>query len=200
MYSSTIDFIDSGLSKLTAGEQIPLQAIFATYNAVDGYGDGPVESGKHGLNINIQAGYYIADINDIIMLGASIEGEAPKCIGRSAAQHIRDESSAAQHNVCVNVNSLDILQQANIFALVYAGFSAFQEALDCAAHIKKENNDATVIILTCDCDIDRKSKILDEYVDSDNITDYVVTHMCGGRGDMSEILEALIKQWPGVTA
>ncbi|MGB7957765.1 MAG: hypothetical protein WCF77_02895 [Minisyncoccia bacterium] len=93
---------------------------------------------------------------------------------------------------------LKIESQANasLLAVVYAGLSAFDEALEFARKVKQDRPDAKVVIVTCDCDLRRKASILEPMLQSEELEAVVVTHWCGGRSTMRDILEKIVEVWP----
>lgn len=89
-----------------------------------------------------------------------------------------------------------VLNNSDQLIVVYAGISGFQEFFDYACVLKRDFPQATVVVLTCDCHIARKEKILDDSIVAREIDYAVYTENCGGRRSMSDILKMLIFLWP----
>jgi hypothetical protein len=169
------EFIQKSIPALIA--QTPnLTAIFSTYNQVAGYEDGEVKTGKINLEVTVAT------------------GNMSPCIFPELASR---EGKTAQFEV--NGKLTAILEQPpqKMLAVVYAGISAFKEALTTVRAIHRKVPDAYIILLTCDCELEDKKRVLQPHVDSNLIKHVVVTPVCGGESAMGGILDALIKAWPG---
>jgi hypothetical protein len=180
MFTDTSDFLSTGVNALVAGHE-KLHVLFATYNAVAGYKSGTVETGKDGLTIQVQNGNLsYSPLTDLVY-----------CVGTPL------------HKVGANMEmSLKIEQpDATAFlAVVYAGLSAFNEAVALARKIKDDRPDAKIVITTCDCMLDDKSRTLSPLLQRKEIDAAVVTTICGGHDTMRDILEKVIEVWPAKVA
>lgn len=196
-YISVEDFLRQELPKLIA-EKRTLNALFATYGQVESYQSGPVNTGRIGLNIVVQAGNYVTTDS---ILKASSASLSLALAGDLEGSHAISEASrqpaiSAQANLTSEVaGALEKEECQDFLAIVYAGLSAFEQALEFAQKIKK-NAAANVAVLTCNCNLFRKSVALVPLLLSKELSHVIVTPACGGVRQMKEILEGLINAWP----
>lgn len=186
-------FIENVIPCLIAGKN-RLSAVFASYNRIGSRKDGLVETNKESLCILVQNGFLeysplaivalLIPENDVRQAGCNLMTEE----GRRS-QQVLQEKLAATMPAADEVG-------ADMLAVVYAGLSAFDEALVYARGIRGQYPQATIVILTCDCDLRRKEQVLGPLVESGEINHIVVTGFCGGEKDSEEILDGLVSAWP----
>lgn len=179
-----------------------LDALFLTYNGVSGFDNGTVE--QNGLSITIHSENPFPSLPDpeeeSIVLAAMAFPQNTNL--REAAYRILDEDRKDKQRLQRSLeNQTSFLSEfrtkKNLFVLVYAGLSAFQEALGFAKQIKQYITGALVAILTCDCDLDRKTPHLLMALHEDNGINYVIVSWeCGGYNPMGRIAKRLIDSWP----
>lgn len=190
------DFLEAMPGLITGKTE--LDAFFVTYKEIAGYEDrDSVDTGKPGLRIFIDQGghryNYMEEIGLIIIALSS--GKV------SAEVEAIDSTLQRARNVFNNMKSqndsrLADLGNRNLFVVVYAGIAVFNESLDYACKLKKNLPQAVVIVLTCDCDISNKERVMDKFLTAGKIDHAVYSGECGGRRPMGDILRMLIALWP----
>jgi hypothetical protein len=188
MFTNTDDFLVVGLGTILAGVK-RLNVLFATYNNVAGYKSGPVATRKEGLAIQVQNGdLHYSSLTDLVyLLGTPL--------AKIGSEAIKEEARAAQSELESLLN-IETAEDASFLAVVYAGLSAFDEAVAFARKVKKDNPAAKVVVVTCDCDLNNKARVLFPMLERREIEAAVVTSECGGRGTMRDILEKIVNDWP----
>ncbi len=147
-----------------------LRILFSTYNEVDDYDDGLVETGHPGLEILVATG-----------------GVKPSFLDAEAWRvRARNGQSLANKKLATQGEYPDI-------AVIYAGLSAFSSAIETVRALHGQSPQTIIVVLTCDCDLPAKEWELERV---EGIGAVIVTPRCGGRGDMRDILEAFVAQWP----
>ncbi|MDP1689999.1 MAG: hypothetical protein Q8L52_02235 [bacterium] len=190
------EFNDSVIPGLIGGKS-NLRILFSTYNEVHGYDDGKVETEDPNLEIVVTTG--------------GVKPESFSSIFRSMTQVI---AAVAVHDFAAADRELDLAEsdarrgQDEVkmklaehaeshgypdIAVVYAGLSAFASAVDTVKELHKRSPGTFIAVLTCDCDLAAKKWELGTV---DGIGATIVTPHCGGRGEMRDILEAFVAQWP----
>lgn len=187
------------LPELAGGEK-ELNAIFVTYNEVSDHEDGPVNTGKSGLNIIVQSGNLrYSEFSGTALVAGLATGNP--FLAQAGGYAMDEEGCLAQSKVKAKTEEhLTKLNNKNLLAVVYAGLSAFQESFVYAREIRKSNPQAKVVVLTCNCDQRNKEQVLDDAIKNREINDAVMTWECGGRNGMRAILEGLIASWPNSTS
>ena len=189
MFTHEPDFVSGGIKPLIDGVR-KLHVLFATYNTVAGYRSGPVQTGRDGLTIQVQNGNLVySPLTDLIWLGPHDP------LGKLGAQIMDAEGRAAQKMVESSLQ-IETGESAEFIAVIYAGLSAFDEALAMGRKIKAERPKSKVVIVTCDCAIERKAQTLNPLLQNKEIEAVVVTNTCGGRQTMRSILDGVMSQWP----
>ena len=188
MFTNRDEFIATGIGPLIAGAE-RLHVLFATYNNVAAYENGPVETDKDGLTIQVQNGNleYSPTADLIYFIGTPL--------GEIGSQAMRSEARAAQSELESKLK-IEAQKNASFLAVIYAGLSAFDEAIEMARKVKQEYVASKVVIVTCDCDFGRKHRTLDPMLASGQIDTVVETYECGGFATMRDILRATINSWP----
>lgn len=189
-------FISNQLAELIIGKSF-LTALFATYKEVYGYKSGLVKTEKTGLKVIVRNGHMAFDSSAVagLWIGASFSFRDPeaRAIGVAAVASERSRAKAAQQRV---ENQLGLEKDGNVLAVVYAGLSAFEEAVDFATHLKQGSSQVTAVVLTCDCNLSRKERQLLSLMEAGQIDHGIFTRECGGFGTMKNILEKLVSIWP----
>ena len=124
-----------------------------------------------------------------------VEGPASLASGdisRMVRYSKTEETSASESQQ--RVEKAVRLVSEDVFAVVYAGLSCPRAGLDFATKVRAKSPASFIIVITCDCELDTKMELFDARQDAINAL--IVTPHCGGQGEMGEILEALIAQWP----
>lgn len=177
-------------------DQEELDAIFVTYNSVNGYPAGRVNTEKAGLNIVVRSGNLEYSPMTLLALGAGI-ALADTELANSGSDRMEHEAHTALANVKDRTKEeLAKLENKSFLAVIYAGLSAFTKSLDYAREVRKSHPTAKVFVLTCDCDIRTKAPILDAAITCGEINDAIITSKCGGYDSMRKILEKLVTTWP----
>jgi hypothetical protein len=143
-----------------------LDVLFATYRNVGDYENGSVETKKEGLTITVRNG----DAREYYEFAAQLEVES--------ATEIKDQEG---------VSSL---------VVVYAGLSAFREAVAFARRIKRDHPAAKIVVVTCDCELSWKKRELEPMLQGGELEAVVVTSYCGGRTTMCDILKKIVAIFP----
>ncbi len=187
MFYQVPEFVSTGIPALINGTN-RLNVLFATYNTVNGY-DGDVDTGKDGLSIKVQSGHL--EYSPFVLPALMAPDPSMRSLGSIT---MREQGRQVQREL---ESSLKIeTQEGEFLAIVYAGLSAFSEAVEMARKIKADNPTAKIVITTCDCDIRHKTHTLTPMLERKEIEAVVVTGMCGGRGMMHDILEGIVRAWP----
>lgn len=188
MIARLTDFLVSGLRPYLEGTQ-RLHVLFATYNNVRMHESGPVETLKDGLTIQVQNGNL--DYSTFAVFGPLSSNFA---VSRLALDQGDVEARAAERAMKSSL-SLEREENAPLLAFVYAGASAFREAFDTAAGIKRDNPGSRVVVLTCDCNLEWKEHDMQPRISDGEIDQMIVTRECGGRDGMRLILDSVVEQW-----
>ncbi|MFH1759146.1 MAG: hypothetical protein ABH822_01125 [Patescibacteria group bacterium] len=175
------EFIDALPEMLR--DQTELYAVFLTYKEVAGHKNGPVDTGKPGLNISVHNGFlaYSPISPDFVISTEDMEKQA--LVAQVAAE------SDSQ-------DTLKELRGNNLMFVIYLGLVAFDQALENALQIRQDFPNAKIITVTCDCDDTRKKKALAPLFEQGLINFVIMDYACGGIGSMRNILHALIDAWP----
>ncbi len=130
------------------------------------------------------------------MLGMYAESIGNYRVSDAVLNEMELNSERAQDVVSSKV--IPALEQApeNLLAVVYAGISAFNQAIDTVEHIHRKAPHADIIVVTCDCDVPEKKRSLGPLIVRGIIKEVVVTPICGGQEDMGLIVSSLIEAWP----
>ena len=192
----TEEFVGSVIPKLIDGKN-GLRAFFSTYNEVTGHNSGPVETGDPNLEIAVSAGgaqpaslCEIFDSTERALRAAAVGDFA--AANRELDSATRD---ARQGQVAVAAAMADQTARQSYpdVAVVYAGYSAFRQAIATVTDLHKQSPETFIAVLTCDCDLGAKRWELGTI---DGLGAVVVTPRCGGRRDMRDLLEAFVAMWP----
>ena len=190
-FLGTSDFVEGKLSELIAG-RTSLNVLFATYNNVSGFSDGEVAHEKPGLKVVVQNGNLrYSSFAAVGGLVGFVKRDEALCDAAEEAGN--EEAREAQRMLERKLEQAPDMSQA--IAVVYAGLSAFDEALELARTIKRGNANAIIVVVTCDCDSSRKQRVLEPLLASEEIASVVMTSNCGGRATMGKICQAVIDRW-----
>lgn len=191
--STIMDVIATDIPALMVGAD-KLHVVLATYNEVFGYKDGAVETGKDGLTISIQSGHLSYSQ---LVLPSLLSGhfELMRLGSKMMDTEGREAQSKLESTFTIEGQPGDMF-----LVIIYAGLSAFDEAIEMARKAKRNNPTAKVIVVTCDCELRKKTYTLRPMLDSREIDSVVVDRECGGRGAMKTILEGVINMWPSKLA
>lgn len=197
MFVELKDFLENGITKFIEGKD-NLHVLFATYNSVDRYENGPISTGKSGLTIQVQNGNLCYSRTTIGMAFASLA--IPKLtqdhqIVRQLASDMNQEAQTAQAELYSHLEAGVPGNNTPLLAIIYGGLSAFDDAVTMAQNIKRDNPNTSVILTTCDCMLNEKESKLQPLLANQEIQEVVVTPFCGGRNMMREILETIMAKW-----
>lgn len=186
MFTQPKSFVSDTLPALIAGVG-GMHLLLATYNSVSGYESGDVETGVEGLTIHVQNGnLHYSPMTDLVFYGGEL--------GRIGAEAMDAEGQAAQASLESNVK-IENDEGTLLFSIVYAGVSAFDEAVDFARKIKKDHPTAKIVVLTCDCGLNSKKRDLLPMLQDKVFEEVIVTNRCGGEDIMSYLLESIKDAW-----
>lgn len=188
MFTNEADFVATGINALIANTD-RLHVLFATYNNVAHYESGPVDTKNDCLTIQVQNGDLdYSPITDLVyLLGTPLAAVG----GAAMEEEARDAQSALEASLAIEYK-----ENTLFIAVVYAGLSAFDEALDFARSVKKDQPAAKVVIVTCNCDLGHKDRVLEPLLQSKELDAVIVTYECGGRATMRDVLEGFMAAWP----
>lgn len=192
-------FIGEDLPRLVQGKQ-QMTAFFATYNVVRGHDNGLVKHGKGGLTIWVQNGDVIYSDVAFGMLAAGVFNPSDpvmRIVSEAGNRKLNAQAATAQAQVeQALADQPAIVNAENILAVVYAGLSAFDKAVAFASSLRAQHSHATVVVLTCDCQLESKGFELKPLMERGVIDYALATPECGGRKPMRTLLEALVAAWP----
>lgn len=193
-------FISTHLSALLSGRR-SLNVVAMTYNTIDGFPDGAVQTDKEGLSIFTAQGDTQHSILGRMLLWRSVDSATDeRTVIDSAMMGLaidRQESAAG-----VSQAEAKMQQEAalDIF-LIYAGFSATDRVLQTIRRVSGQYPNCKIITVSCDCDIESRKWAFQPYLNDGRMDHLVVTRECGGYEAMKDLLRAIIDQWqPTVTA
>jgi len=188
-YHVVDSFVRDDVPQLIAGHS-RLHIIFATYNTVGGYTNGPVKTGKDGLTVEVRGGEleYSKDSNRIFHIGNPVDQMLGLCVMQDDARkaHSKVEPAVIAGEDCEVPSAI----------FIYGGLSAFSEAVDTAVKAKNASPSSKVFITTCDCNLMEKESRLGQFLKNKTIECVVTTGECGGRAMMRQILEGIVEAWP----
>jgi hypothetical protein len=160
-----------------------MNVAFVTYNCVDGHGNGVVNK-ESSLRVTIvNGGRPLAGLADAL---PSLLVDARGFIDNQELL-----AKQAQREISLNKTSppkLDLL-------VIYAGIMAFNETLDELEAFKVRSPETLVVVVTCNCSLELKSRKLNTLKHAGLISEVVVGDECGGRISMRRLLEALSAAW-----
>ena len=132
MFTNEFDFVATGINALIAGAG-KVHVLFSTYNNVAHYGSGPVDTGKEGLTIEVRNGdlEYSPAANLVYALGTPLAAIGAAVMEEDA----RDAESTLE--AAIAIEAIEPKDGGTLIAVVYAGLSAFDEAVDFAHRIKQ---------------------------------------------------------------
>lgn len=198
MYQRTDDFIANTLPAIIAGKKA-LTALFVTYKTVGRHPSGEVLSDKPGLKMVVKSGnhdtYSMQTITSLT-LGLFPGNKVSRAMGDSL---FKAEGHAAMSKLRASLNDLEPETSGQVLVILYAGLSAFDEAVDYAKELRTRFSNLTIVVVTCDCDVNGKMKKLQPLLNNHSIDHVAVTHRCGGQMEMGEILDSLAEQWPAAS-
>lgn len=172
-----------------------LQAVFMTYKTIAGYPSGAVIDSLPGLKIEVRSSNSSFELVDQAFAFAGLQALVRGDINSAEAFDRMGDAESRQAQKVVGVSAPIIENNKTVLLVIYAGLSAFEEALAFARSFKKRYENGFVVVLTCDCDLKRKMEELNRLVEQGDITRVVVTSECGGRGPMAKMIEGLIGAW-----
>ncbi|MBI4280954.1 hypothetical protein HY628_02040 [Candidatus Uhrbacteria bacterium] len=199
-FYSVEDFVRERLPELIVGKPW-LHAVFATYNAVEGYGNGAVETDKSGLTVIVRSGGFNYSFGTLLGLTSAVMAgpfdPAGREMGRLAGDQMRDEANIAFASIAPGVaGEVRHQDQANTLLVIYAGLTVFRESIDLARGLRQGAHGVTVVVVSCLCDRRVKEEELRSLLEAGDLAAVVFSHECGARGAMSDILRALMAAWP----
>lgn len=164
-------------------------ASVTTYKTVDGFSHGPVVTSKEGLGLSalVNAGghgsYSILAMSGIASgtpFGFEIGSAVMRVEGAEAISHVMEQAPATM---------VATAQADSHLAFVYAGLSAWEQAVKYAKELAERG--ATVVVVSCDCDERNKRRLLSEMP----FANLVFTDECGGQYSTGRILKEVIERW-----
>ncbi len=172
-----------------------LQAVFMTYKTITGYPNGTIIDSLPGLRLEVRSSNSSFELVDQAFAFAGLQALAQGDINSAEAFGRMGDAESRQAQKVVGVSAPIIEDSERVLLVIYAGLSAFEEALAFARSFKMMHKNGSVVVLTCDCDVKRKMKDLNRLVEQGEIANVVVTSECGGRGAMRKMIEGLISAW-----
>ena len=176
-------------------EKKSLRALFTSYNEIGSFKDGPVETKKKGLEIIVSSGSKGDESWKNLGFGiASLTLPNTEMMGRYLDME-EGHGSATQAEVSEKILGI-ASDTENVMLMAYMGLNGNKACMDMVEKFRANNPGAFIAVLTCDCNLTEKKKLLLPAAERGVIDSVVVTNHCGGYGDMAFILESLIEQWP----
>lgn len=177
-----------------------LRVLFSTYNEIPGYNDGPVKTKDPNLEIAVVTGGVQPIDPGLIFgsMGRALAAAAAFDIRSIKAERdfITQDARQGQEEVDAKLTDQADKQRHPDVAVIYAGYSAFRQAVETLERLHLESPDTFIVVLTCDCDVEKKRGVLGTI---DGIGAIIITPNCGGRGDMRNLLDEFVAQWPNRT-
>ncbi len=153
--------------------------LFSTYKRVGRRPDGIVPTDK-AIKIVINNGSLTYSNVSLTALFSDNQD-----VMQGGERMVHEEGNQAQRTAEVKALALEANKPR--IAFVYAGISAFDRAVKFAEGLVRTHN-TRVVIVTCDCDLERKRfKLQDKPFD-----DVIIADWCGGEDDMGELVERLL--------
>jgi hypothetical protein len=187
---NVLGFIASVLPSLIAGKT-SFRAIFSSYNSIGDYPTGPLLCGKQGLDILVSNGGRDNPAFLPRVLASAMSGS----LEAMEMSNKIDEIGAERAQTLINQSVPEEVLANEDLAVIYAGLNAPGKALEFAEMIRTRSPQAFIVIVTCDCGLDRDKYPLFR-AKSELIDMLIVSHICGGSGTTGSILDALIELWP----
>lgn len=174
--------------------QEPTCALFTTYNTVRGYESGELKTRKNNLCIRVENGNMPHTSDQLLELSMFlIPHPAAQLVARSASDRMGALGQNAQKQVTYNAQELlkEKIQAKNIIIFAYVGLSAFEGAIEFIKKVREQNQNSTIVALSCDCNNPR------DFLPHAPAIDFLIfTPHCGGREDMKLLLEKFHSSWP----
>ena len=181
------NFLEHGLPKILKG-RTSLRCMFTTYREVEGFRDGEVVTNKPNLLIRVSQGRD-PSLQTLLPLFAGLGPDSMRREARSQLSKVIEASDIPKEDV-------------NFLLVTYAGASAFEETINFVREVRERCPMATIVVVTCDCDIVDKTADLGPHLRDGTIdfATYGGPH-CGGHREMAAILNSIIAAWPiaGIT-
>jgi len=183
----SIDDIDAIRELLEAlgSENTHCHAGFFTYRAIQDLGPGDRELPEIGLTLSVRTGGLDAYSDTVTYLSFASVMEAG--MGGYPGPILEEQKTVMRVEGAAAAEKLEAADRPRVdLAVVYAGFSAMQQAITFAEDRKREG--AGVILVGCDCEeLDKVRAGQNGGFDA-----VIITPECGGRQAMRQIYDLLI--------
>lgn len=189
MRISINDFLSTLFPAMLQDASAPLSIAISTYNNVKGYKDGTYQTETEDVVAHIQNGYCATNLT------AALIGDMALTAGDTATatimyNEIIQDGNEAQRKVSSNLmNQVQPDTEDNKIFIVYAGVTAFPQALQFTKELRQAYPKSIIFVLTCDCSLHKKEPTLEQFVFDRTIQGFIVSPKCGGESDLKEIFE-----------
>lgn len=167
-----------------------LRVVISTYNGVENFLSGNVESDDPDLSILIQSGEFMSLAPMGFFAGAMKDGytlDSFVAVDRKVAEQVQADIEAKTLQGSVDSAS-------PCLAFIYYGVNAGDRPLKTAISLHRKFG-ATVVLVACDCKYDHKESVARQQIEAGNISDLVFGRKCGGRLDLQFILMTIKTIW-----
>ena len=184
------EFVAAMLPGIIAGREY-MNAAFITCREMGYMKNGPVDTGKKGLNVALAKGAMTETNITSFGIYAWVNGGQQVC----ATYLMANEKDAVSKMAKAKAKIPDVAK--NDLLVIYLSYGGFDEALKTVAEIRESAPKMYIVAVTCNCDLSIKEAKAGPFIKANVIDTLVITDGCGGYGAMTDILDALIEQWPG---
>ena len=184
-------FLQSDSIKNTASVNGKTHAIFLSYRGFDGYPQGKLNTGKENLSIQLAGNFNLPSWDDFMLMSVG-QALGDIDLAYSGAQSINNDAAKKQEEAS-NVLEKNVVTDSKVLFFTYAGLSAYKESVTYCEKIREKYTDAFIVVLTCDCDINRKSLYMSPFIERGIINEVVFTSHCGGQSDMESLIKKVIE-------
>jgi len=187
-------FIKNVLPGILKGKT-SLNALFVTYNGVGHLPNGPVETKKAGLKITVSSSRNNERSPYDLAFGIASITRTDLGMMREYLEVEENKGERSQKKASGGVEKA-LLDGEDSLIIAYLGMTAMPTCLSFLEQCHAKSPSTFIVVLTCDCDKDKKRRLLGELVEKGVVNSIIFTEHCGGNYQMEEILDALKEQWP----
>lgn len=184
MSTSTEVFVDEHLPSLVAGRE-SLDALFTSYHPIE---EDLAETQDPSLRITLQSGdlwYSLETVFAAAMMPdvgfAAMQEEAQRAIREGIVVQRPEQRSA-----------LASLERPLVVA--YLGFSGFQSMLNIIKELRQDLPNATIVTMTCHCDLNSKEEELEPLL-KQQVINFSLRTECAGTTSMNRLIKCLKLAW-----
>jgi len=199
MFFTLEDFLATGIPRLVDGKP-RFKALIASYNHIGRYQPGPVVTHDPRLGVTLYQGHREWGGRSVAGIIGEMFRQSEKPTVQEVVACIRSEAEESKRLSQLSIGKMlereHIEDGENAVLIAYAGrHPHFVESVGEVVRFGARNQSVPRIVVTCDCESERKHGPLAALMTSGEITSVVLGGGCGGVASMAAITDALIDRW-----